>query len=103
MRALRVPRQLGEWYVPDKVYLFSLEKGFLMLRQDLRARHDIVATNVTVPIWDDCFGTPLRSGLWYSRIYRGELQYSAKVEGRRGCRSSRGAHADSVDDWLVFV
>eukprot|EP00953_Heterococcus_sp_UTEX-ZZ885_P024196 13244-Heterococcus_DN1.PRE.1 len=51
--------QQVEW-LPDKVYLYSLEKGFLLLRQDLRAQHSIVATNVTIPVWDECFGTPIR-------------------------------------------
>lgn len=42
--------------VQDEVYLFSLEKGFLMLRPDLRQRHGIVTANVTVSAHDPCLG-----------------------------------------------
>lgn len=41
---------------PDEVYLYSLEKGFLMLRADLRRKHGIVTANVTVNAHDPCLG-----------------------------------------------
>ncbi|CAN0227865.1 unnamed protein product, partial [Scytosiphon promiscuus] len=42
--------------VQDEVYLYSLEKGFLMLRPDLRRKHGIVTANVTVSAHDSCMG-----------------------------------------------
>lgn len=42
--------------VPDEVYLYSLEKGFLMLRPDLRQKHGIVTANVTISVHDSCLG-----------------------------------------------
>ncbi|CAM9758292.1 unnamed protein product, partial [Sphacelaria rigidula] len=44
---------------PDEVYLYSLEKGFLMLRPDLRQKHGIVTANVTVSVHDPCLGGPV--------------------------------------------
>lgn len=46
----------GENEVQDEVYLYSLEKGFLMLRPDLRQKHGIVTANVTVSVHDPCLG-----------------------------------------------
>ncbi|CAM9474753.1 unnamed protein product, partial [Laminaria digitata] len=40
----------------DEVYLYSLEKGFLMLRPDLRRKHGIITANVTVSVHDPCLG-----------------------------------------------
>lgn len=42
--------------VPDEVYLYSLEKGFLMLRPDVRQKHGVVTANVTIDAHDPCFG-----------------------------------------------
>lgn len=44
---------------PDSVYLYSLEKGFLMLRPDLRQKHGIVTANVTISVHDPCLGGPV--------------------------------------------
>lgn len=46
----------GEQRLQDEVYLYSLEKGFLMLRPDLRRKHGIVTANVTVSAHDPCLG-----------------------------------------------
>jgi len=46
----------GEQRFQDEVYLYSLEKGFLMLRPDLRRKHGIVTANVTVSAHDPCIG-----------------------------------------------
>ncbi|CAM9668925.1 unnamed protein product, partial [Ectocarpus sp. 6 AP-2014] len=48
---------------PDEVYLYSLEKGFLMLRADLRRKHGIVTANVTVNAHDPCLGGTVVQGL----------------------------------------
>ncbi|CAM9250929.1 unnamed protein product [Discosporangium mesarthrocarpum] len=40
----------------DDVYLYSLEKGFLMLRPDLREKHGIMTANVTISVDDSCIG-----------------------------------------------
>lgn len=45
-----------EQRLQDEVYLYSLEKGFLMLRPDLRRKHGIVTANVTVSAHDPCLG-----------------------------------------------
>lgn len=49
----------GDHVVPDEVYLYSLEKGFLMLRPDLRQKHGIVTANVTISVHDPCLGGPV--------------------------------------------
>lgn len=46
----------GDGGIPDEVYLYSLEKGFLMLRSDLRQKHGIVTANVTISVHDPCLG-----------------------------------------------
>lgn len=46
----------GSQRMQDEVYLYSLEKGFLMLRPDLRRKHGIVTANVTVSAHDICLG-----------------------------------------------
>lgn len=46
----------GEQRLQDEVYLYSLEKGFLMLRPDLRRKHGIMTANVTVSAHDPCLG-----------------------------------------------
>eukprot|EP00903_Cladosiphon_okamuranus_P006745 g6580.t1 len=46
----------GEQRLQDEVYLYSLEKGFLMLRPDLRRKHGIVTANVTISAHDPCLG-----------------------------------------------
>ncbi|CAB1106595.1 unnamed protein product [Ectocarpus sp. CCAP 1310/34] len=48
---------------PDEVYLYSLEKGFLMLRPDLRRKHGIVTANVTVNAHDPCLGSTVVQAL----------------------------------------
>lgn len=48
--------EAGEQRLQDEVYLYSLEKGFLMLRPDLRRKHGIVTANVTVSAHDPCLG-----------------------------------------------
>lgn len=45
----------NEW-IGDPVYLFSLEKGFLLLSDATRARHGINISNVTISVDDPCFG-----------------------------------------------
>lgn len=40
----------------DKVYLFSLEKGYLMLSNSIREAHHISFANVTIIGDDSCFG-----------------------------------------------
>jgi hypothetical protein len=69
----------------ESVYLYSLEKGFLMLRQELREQHGIVAANVTVSMEDECLGDGVSRGLlrqfvgydtivmnWLISLYRGQ-------------------------------
>ena len=60
--------------VQDEVYLFSLEKSFLMLRPDLRQKHRIVTANVTVSSHDPCLGSTViqvrdldRKNFWEAR------------------------------------
>eukprot|EP00611_Tribonema_gayanum_P021742 TRINITY_DN423_c0_g1_i2.p1 TRINITY_DN423_c0_g1~~TRINITY_DN423_c0_g1_i2.p1 ORF type:complete len:643 (-),score=123.27 TRINITY_DN423_c0_g1_i2:1424-3352(-) len=103
-------------FVPDKVYLFSLEKGFLMLRQDLRAQHGIVATNVTVPIWDDCFGTPISKWAlewvigydtvvmnWLISLYNGKgFLYSVSTKELFNLNYA-DEFLQSTEDWDKFV
>ncbi|CAN0374997.1 unnamed protein product [Pylaiella littoralis] len=49
-------QQQKQQQLQDEVYLYSLEKGFLMLRPDLRRKHGIVTANVTVSAQDPCLG-----------------------------------------------
>ena len=50
--------RLKELFVSQRVYLFSLEKGYLMLRPDQRDRHDIRRLDITVSTDSSCFGPP---------------------------------------------
>jgi len=50
--------RLKDLFVSQRVYLFSLEKGYLMLRPDQRDRHDIRRLDITVSTDSRCFGPP---------------------------------------------
>eukprot|EP00607_Mallomonas_marina_P001343 CAMPEP_0182437194 /NCGR_PEP_ID=MMETSP1167-20130531/84876_1 /TAXON_ID=2988 /ORGANISM="Mallomonas Sp, Strain CCMP3275" /LENGTH=268 /DNA_ID=CAMNT_0024630015 /DNA_START=129 /DNA_END=934 /DNA_ORIENTATION=- len=55
-------------FLADRVYLFSRDKGYLMLRSDLRDKHNITRIDITVPTDSSCFGTEPLNGLIHNVI-----------------------------------
>jgi hypothetical protein len=49
-------------------YLFSLERGYLMLRSDVMAKHNMSVFNVRVEGNSDCFGSPLYALILHSLV-----------------------------------
>ena len=47
--------------VPTKIYMFSMEKGLLMLRPEIKAQLGVITTDVYVPVSDNCMGNWIRS------------------------------------------
>lgn len=59
---------LKNFFVSQRVYLFSLEKGYLMLHPDERDRHDIRRLDLTIARDSKCFGPPSSAWLVHSFI-----------------------------------
>ena len=59
---------LLDLFVSQRVYLFSLEKGYLMLHPDERDRHDIRRLDLTIARDSTCFGPPSSAWLVHSLI-----------------------------------
>ena len=59
---------LLDLFVSQRVYLFSLEKGYLMLHPDERDRHDIKRLDVTIARDSKCFGPSSSAWLVHSFI-----------------------------------
>jgi Tumour-associated protein len=59
---------LLDLFVSQRVYLFSLEKGYLMLHPDERDRHDIRRLDLTIARDSTCFGPPSSAWLVHSFI-----------------------------------
>eukprot|EP01041_Mallomonas_annulata_P010174 gene10174-21207_t len=49
--------QLYDVFMSERVYLYSKDKGYLMLRSELRDKHNITRIDITVPKQGSCFGT----------------------------------------------
>ena len=60
---------LLDLFVSQRVYLFSLEKGYLMLHPDERDRHDIKRLDLTIARDNSCFGP--RSSAWLVHSFIG--------------------------------
>ena len=60
---------LLDLFVSQRVYLFSLEKGYLMLHPDERDRHDIKRLDLTIARDNACFGP--RSSAWLVHSFIG--------------------------------
>jgi hypothetical protein len=60
--------RLKDLFVSQRVYLFSLEKGYLMLRPDQRDRHAIRRLDITVSSDSKCFGPPTTAWLLHNFI-----------------------------------
>lgn len=65
---LEMANILLDLFVSQKVYLFSLQKGYLMLHPDERDRHDIQRLDVTIARDSACFGPPSTAWLVHSFI-----------------------------------
>ena len=59
---------LKNFFVSQRVYLFSLEKGYLMLHPDERDRHDIRRLDLTIARDSKCFGPAPSAWLVHSFI-----------------------------------
>jgi Tumour-associated protein len=59
---------LKNFFVSQRVYLFSLEKGYLMLHPDERDRHDIRRLDLTIARDSKCFGPASSAWLVHSFI-----------------------------------
>jgi len=70
----------------ERVYLFSLEKGYLMLRPEERDRHDIRRLDLTIPMSGQCLGAPLSA--WMVRSFIGYdtvvMNWAISTFGGRG-------------------
>lgn len=60
--------QLFDKFMADRVYLYSREKGFLMLRSEVRAKHNVSRIDVSVPKDSVCFGSGPLSWLVHNLI-----------------------------------
>lgn len=59
---------LRDIFYSQRAYLFSFEKGYLMLQPDLRMLHNISTINIVLPRSSDCFGPPAVAWLLHNFI-----------------------------------
>ena len=45
-----------ELYLTDYIYVYSQERGFLMLSEEARKRHNITTAKLLLSSTDECFG-----------------------------------------------
>lgn len=60
---------MNEVFSQQKVYLFSLERGYLMLLPEYRDKHKLNSIDITLSKTNKCFGTPLSS--WFIHNFVG--------------------------------
>eukprot|EP01102_Stenamoeba_stenopodia_P018077 TRINITY_DN6584_c0_g1_i1.p1 TRINITY_DN6584_c0_g1~~TRINITY_DN6584_c0_g1_i1.p1 ORF type:complete len:499 (+),score=49.08 TRINITY_DN6584_c0_g1_i1:152-1648(+) len=61
-------------FVGDLSYQFSFERGYLFLRDELKAKHGIVVANVTLYANDTCLGTP-----WFASVVENLVGYDTII------------------------
>ena len=71
-------------WLADPVYLFSTEKGYLLLREELRKLHSIRSVAVEIDSNNECFGGPMLQMLLENFIGYDAIILNALVAHQKG-------------------